>query len=538
MIVDTTTSVSNYTNNLKEIYFKNYKTLRKDFCKWIDKNGLIDNLDWWISNPASRNYNHSKLFHSFCLIESLKEFLPKNEISCVFVNDKNIRDVLKNQLKIKVNISIKNNQNSSIKNFFAIFKNFFYFSIVYFLSNLGKKKEIDKNLNLVLIDTFLEDSNLSNNRFYGNKLFSLVLKKRNIFFIPTFYEGMNLIDTIQKIINCKKNKKFLLKENYLSLKDLFWSFSLVFRKSEFKNSFTKLKSIDYTNFINEELRLNNNLSGQILAWQNFLFFKNLKKKNFKLSKSINWFENQPQDKGWNKGVRNYFPKAKSYGYQGFTYFPQYMCLSPTQREYSSKVVPEIVLSIGKKFNNSKKEFCKSLKVKTSPALNFQHLHKKQKKYFGKSESTLIILSGFIEDDVNLLNWVIQSNIHKENRKIFIKEHPILKIKKIKKFINFFPSNYKISKKDFWSSVNMSENLICSGSTSATIELIISGRFCIIPKINPLDEEIFKKLKMSKNFIILKRSNELPNHLKKNKIINYNKQNYFMKITKNNIKLFL
>ena len=175
---------------------------------------------------------------------------------------------------------------------------------------------------------------------------------------------MGLFQTIKKIQNCKKNKNFILKESFLGIDDLFKSLFLVFRKKKFKKSFFPLKNIDYSNLLSKEFNSSINLSSQILGWQNFLFFKNIKHENFKIRKCINWFENQPKDKGWNLGVRTFFPKAKSYGYQGFTFFPQYMCLNPTQSEYSEKVVPEEILSIGKIFNNLKKEFCNNLKVKT------------------------------------------------------------------------------------------------------------------------------------------------------------------------------
>ena len=88
------------------------------------------------------------------------------------------------------------------------------------------------------------------------------------------------------------------------------------------------------------------------------FFKNIKFSKIRLKKTINWFENQSPDRGWNLGVRKFFPQAQSFGYQGFTYFPQYMCLSPSMGESSSKVVPQTILSIGKRFNSTKKNFVK------------------------------------------------------------------------------------------------------------------------------------------------------------------------------------
>ena len=221
-------------------------------------------------------------------------------------------------------------------------------------------------------------------------------------------------------------------------------------------------------------------------------------------------------------------------------FPQYMCLSPSNSEYKSKVIPATILSIGRNFNQLKKEFCNKLKIKTVPALNFQHLYKKKeiKKKIINEKNILIVLSGFLEDDINLINWLIKSKIHKSSYKIFIKEHPILKVKSIKKKVKNFPKQFIIIKKNFWDSVNLSENLICAGSTSALIELVISGRFCIIPRLNPYDGEVLNKLKIRHNFLILDEPDKLINNLKKQKTRKYNLKNFFTRLSKKNIKIFL
>ena len=65
MIIDTTINANSFEKNFRKIYFKNYINQRKEYSSWIDSIGDKKNLDWWISLPASRNYNYSKLFHIF-----------------------------------------------------------------------------------------------------------------------------------------------------------------------------------------------------------------------------------------------------------------------------------------------------------------------------------------------------------------------------------------------------------------------------------------------------------------------------------------
>ena len=40
-------------------------------------------------------------------------------------------------------------------------------------------------------------------------------------------------------------------------------------------------------------------------------------KKYKITTAINWFENQPLDKGWNFGMNKYYPDANTHAYIGF-----------------------------------------------------------------------------------------------------------------------------------------------------------------------------------------------------------------------------
>ena len=101
------------------------------------------------------------------------------------------------------------------------------------------------------------------------------------------------------------------------------------------------------------------------------------------------------------------------------------------------------------------------------------------------------------------------------------------------------STFKLAtKKNFWNSVETSKYLICSGATSAITELVVSGRQCIIPRLNPHDGEILKRINISHNYVVLDNPLKLRYFLIEQKIVKYNKELYFTKLTKKNIKLFL
>ena len=47
----------------------------------------------------------------------------------------------------------------------------------------------------------------------------------------------------------------------------------------------------------------------VIGILNYRFFKKLELSNLKIRKSINWFENQFKDRGWNLGYRKYFKRV-------------------------------------------------------------------------------------------------------------------------------------------------------------------------------------------------------------------------------------
>lgn len=544
MVIDLTSGINSYDIKFKKIYFKKYLRLRGQFTKWIGQNSIKNNLDWWLSIPASRNFNLSDLYHNFCIIETIKDINKRGLISELILSNNDLKRILTSQLRVKFLITLKKESNDSIfYNIYQILKQFTFFLLIFFLANFLKTNKLKKKKKYILIDTFLEGKDLNENRFYGKYLLKKIHERNNVLFIPCLYTGMGIINVIKKIFIFKKNKNYILKERHLNLNDIIKSFSSIFRVKNFKKSFSNLKGVNYTSIIYKELRSYKNLTGQILGWQNYLFFKNLKSSDIKLKKTINWFENQSCDRGWNLGVRKFFPTVKNFGYQGFTYFPQYMCLSPSESENISKVVPETILSIGKRFNVTKKEFCKNTHVKVAPALNFQYLHHKKNRIKKKifKNSILIILSGFFNDDLNLMKWIINSKLHEYNYEVSIKEHAILKLEKIVKKLGSLPKNFSLTKKNFSDAVENNKILICSGATSALTELIIQGKFCIIPRINPFDGATFKKIGILKNYKVIESSKELINYLENfenEKTKEYPTNDFFTKLNEKNIKIFL
>ena len=547
---DTTLYPFNYDNEVKKKFNKEIINNRKIFTNWIGhiSTKYKNDIDWWISAPPSRNPFISLLYKNICITRTFEKIINKDIFTKVIVDSKKLKQLLEKiskKTKKKIEIEYKSSSNKKI-NKISILKSLLFQTIIYFFVNIFIRRKRVNNF-VVLIDLFYTGSDLSKNRHYGDLTINKFLSKKNFLFIPTFVMGSGIFNILKGILILGKNKNVIFKEHYISIFHIFKSCSYFFKIKKFKIRYNFFKGTDYSNLIFEEIKYYQDPNTIITAKINYLFIKNLKKFNFKVSKAINWFENQPVDRSWNYGFRKYFPKIKILGYQGFTIYPQYMCTHPSKSEEEAKVIPKEVVVIGKAFKKSRKEFFPKAKILVGPALNYQKIYKYSKKKIKKKIKLLVILSGVEHIDSILLNWTIELCEIKYKNIIMIKPHPNLPLNQIVDKTKL-PKNLIKCQEDTAKLFQASENVVSCGPTSATLECLVYNCFLIVPVLDINDKISFKYLNISKNrFQIVNNCNEFISLLtkllrkkskKKNNNVSFNfKENLFSKNTHKNLKLF-
>ena len=487
----------------------------------------------------------SDLHKQITILETLNK-VKKNFLSIeIVIHSNNFKKILKEwskKQKIPLTVKLKK-KNDYIKNKLIPIKTFIFYSIIFiFIKCFIKKKHIKNNNKIILIDVFQTD-------FYKNKNFEVLtknnqIKKKSIYFCPTFVIQRNIFQ-ILRIINSIKNSNYIFKEHYLNIIDFFKCFYPRFFHQSLKRKFVNYSKWDLKSVIKEELSELKDYPSMFLARENYYFCKKISQKEIKIYKSINWFENQTVDKGWNYGFRKFFPKVRLIGYQGFTHYMQFMNTIPAKHEEKAKIISKEILTIGKAYVKMKKEFFPKLNVKVAPALNYQNIFDKYNKTF--TNKILIILSGIKEFDKKILDWTFYFLEKNKNQRVMIKAHPILPFenlienknsKYMKQIITYEGKLNTILKK--------THSVICSGPTSATIESLAFNCYLIIPVLEPCDEENIKNLYIKKNlysFVYNKYdyNEEIQKIFKKKyKLIKNSKiKNFlFKKIDKKNINIFL
>ena len=92
----------------------------------------------------------------------------------------------------------------------------------------------------------------------------------------------------------------------MKISDLFFSFLHILRRRKFLNSKFNYKKLDISELVWKEIKNFNDFYSINIGLLNYKFFFRLTEKKVNICKSINWFENQIIDKGWNLGFRKFY----------------------------------------------------------------------------------------------------------------------------------------------------------------------------------------------------------------------------------------
>ena len=497
---------------IRKFYEKNYIICRKEYSNWVDKESknYKENIDWWVTSFASRNPYISKILNYITILKTLNQIKKIKKKINLFTESESFAEVI----KIK---NIKNIKVCLIKKkiIFVVVKQLIksiLFQITFFiLINFIIKKKKPSYNKIIIIDTFLTLNKKQNLNFY--KPFSFK-KEKKILIAPTIVPTLNffkLFKIISKLV--KKNDNYIFKEHYWTFVDLIYSFLHVFRRQKLFKKKYKFEQYNLSNLIAEENFYYDNFFSTNYGILNYIFFKRAREKKINFIKSINWFENQPIDRGWNLGFRKFYTKSElnSYGVQDFSKHYNLISNSPTYIENKFKVTPEKVLIISSIFKKITKEFFSKQKVNIVQSWRFKKPKIDYKSKYKKK--ILLILCGIKEIDKKLLNIIFEACRSQPKLRVFIKPHPILQLNNILK--ENIPKNAIVTKKNLKKILPKTLITITSGPSSAIYESIQFKNFIILVNIEAGTKENAKVFNLKKNnFKIIDSSKQLLIELKK------------------------
>ncbi len=521
--LDTTVEIIEYSDDLIYQYNYYFFKLRKKYLRLIDRNFYKKpNLDILTSSIAEKNISNSHVYHNLCLYFSILNIVKKKNVKEIIVNNLFLKNILQKKLKKKIIIIKKKNNFDNIVKFIKVSVKHICVHIISKL--LHNKRKLFSNITIV--DRFVTDENPNVDRYYNN-FFS---NKRDVYQVPTFV-NLSLKQIIIFLIKSRK-KKFILKSDYLDLKDIYFSLMFFFRSKKINYKKINLENLDISHLINDEFNKVFNFNASVIGIQNYLFAKKMKQNNLKIYKIINWNENSIVDKGWNLGFRTFFPKNKTYGYQNYFVEKKFSSLDITSFESKLKSSPEYLLIISKNVKKARKEFTKNLKFIDVRALRFDYLFN-QKIFKSKFNNKIVILLNLnINDNFKIINKILKTKFSMNGNKIFIKEHPLLNLQSFYK--KKLPNNWEIIKGEFKEVIKKFKVVIATGSTSSVFESIALGGKVIFPLNNYYDRFNLELLKVPKNsYKVCQKIEDLDKSIQE--ILNQKINNFMYYNNKNRLK---
>lgn len=468
-----------------------------------DYNALIErifcatdkSIDWLVSSTLSRNTYLNPLFINLCYLQ-LVDSLAKNdkEIGKLIVFDKILKEVLddkfeRNDINIQVSIlSGKANFKERWKTAFRPQVDFYHNSkrlfLMWLLSSKSRKNALSKDGPITVIDTFFLSSMFKDNRFNDRYYSGLLEKlseneKRDIFFTPELliprYKALKKALSIAE----QAEERFIFRIDYLKIIDYFFALLSPIRIKKIKFDEFEACGFKVGPMLKSEFRRNILNWSSIAGLLNYQFFRRLKQAGVQLQKVVDWNENQVIDRGFNKGLKRYFPGTLSVGYQGYIISPDFnFYIHPTKYEYDAGVIPDKIAVVGKALIQNAKRFYKDLKVDVAPAFRFQGVWREDSNGIPSAQENkiLVALPISFKQSEEIIRLIIDALSIREHRNLYfdIKPHPSLNMAALKKkFAREWRQEFTIVSGDFTERVK--KCCLMLGNTSSTcVETLALG----------------------------------------------------------------
>lgn len=521
-------------NKIAKINYENFDKILNQIINYSnDKRRIL------LSNIISRNIENTSFYFIFCLLNLVDFYHKTKKIDVIITNNVFLKKIIQQKYP-NIKVIIKNNNVILFKrflNFLSLLK------LIYTYLKIKDKKRLNfikEKKKLIILETFVLYSSFKNNNFIERyskdikKHISEKYKSKVVFFVNYLLQNKN--KNYSKILK-KKLRNFIFLADLLNFKDYV---SILFKPSLKVKKKIMYNKYNMTHIINYYLKIDNFNISFFLGQLNVVFFQKLKKEKIDIDKIIDWYENQPIDKGFIIGKNLFFPKSRLKGYVGFINdFETMKNYIPSKLEINKKIVPDELLVSGKYL---KKYFEGSKNVKLVPYLRNKFPQSKSIKLKHSSQKKIaVILSADNQEAIDLIEISKYLNKkYKKNLTFHLKTHPMTNSKYLTNLedIKILKFNHNIN------ALLNQVNIVISGATTATLDAYIRNKFIIVMgKKNGITKNPLNILPKKSNFKVCYENSDyehvldkyLSNNLRINNIDSKEIINSFFE--KNNKRLF-
>lgn len=172
----------------------------------------------------------------------------------------------------------------------------------------------------------------------------------------------------------KASERYIVKEVFLKLRDRLFVYLYPLRCVFHRFSRLRYRGFDLTEYVNRLWYQDLFLTEPMEGLMNFLFVRRAKQAGWEFHGLLDWYENQWMNRGLHMGFSESFPQATRIGLQPHLLSPNIINYYPLESEYRAGASPHVIGVPGLRFQSSRGRYAESIEVKILPALRFQYLY--------------------------------------------------------------------------------------------------------------------------------------------------------------------
>ena len=480
---------------LDEVVGSDYDRVAEDvrgaYSELIDKLGdhFRNSLCWWLETPAARNQRFTRLFHDCIVLALLCEYRDRGELPVeVVVDSRESAAMLRtwagsSGVEISVNLS-----GNAVKRRWEKFRDRIspLRTLLRFGWNLALCKIIRPGVRLehgtayTLIDTFILPGFETGDRYYPGLLDQLAAGADTVCLrVP---EVVNFGPWEQYMLyrhyRQERTGDCLFKETVLGVSDWLACIEHWWRRTRLAVPPADFMGQDLSGVVKAEIASGTGFRPACQGLMNYRFAKKLAARKMDIRRVIDWWENQPLDKGWNLGFRKYFPAVDAAGYNGM--HGGYLAIRPLESEYQAGVLPSRIAVMGSAYVNDRKEFCDRVRWEIAPAFWHQWLWESDFQA-GEDRDQMVLVSLTIDRDNcrNMVAAVNEAAGHLPEIRFMLKAHPMMPLGTVLEAMPALEPNCQETKSPVAEGLRSSRVLICSGHTTVALEGVANGNDVIL-----------------------------------------------------------
>jgi hypothetical protein len=462
---------------------------RKPYLDWLTEIGKQNNnLTWWSSSISERNTYGDSLYHSICYLRIGFDFLAgETPPLLVVVESRAVLCALAHHPTMRGRTRVFHARVNLIKEVLKWPASW----VLYFLYGLRalldasatrrgrastppptKKQRV--LIHSCIDDSYFGDDGTAHDRYFGSLATELRHRGYDVMTMPWLY---NLKRSRRKAFIWFRQHpgQYLIQEDFYSLWDYIWAAGVVMQHMFLLSGHHTFQNMDITSLV-FGARCQQSRFGEAAKFVLYYrLIEKFSKHGIKIDYFIDMFENMITEKPQVMGFRRYMPGVTTVGFQHYAEsLPLMLCLFTTADEAMIAPHPDVIVcnSLHMLTRMEQMGFPRD-KLRVGPSLRYRQLMEQCAEMAIEPNKVLAILPLETYNIAEMMDLLSQSFPDQEGIEFWLKPHPMLSRKALRKVIGLLPGHFSVveGNMDLW--LHRASCAVVTASTSA-FEAALAG----------------------------------------------------------------